>query len=124
MTLPTTDAVSTNARELEPAFVAVNFIHCEPGYRERFETLFATRAHAIDRLPGFLSMQVLKPAREDGDYLIVSHWTAREAFDAWRQSPEFLEGHKRGFEDVRAAKEAGRTPPMTSRFETYDVIAR
>ncbi len=124
MTLSSTDTAPNDTRGLEPAFVAVNFIRCEPAYRERFETLFATRAHAIDRLPGFLSMQVLRPEREGGDYLVVSQWTAREAFDAWRQSPEFIEGHRRGFEDVRAAKEAGQTPPMTSRFETYDVIAR
>ena len=39
-------------------FVAINYIACEQHYRERFEELFATRAHAIDRMPGFVDMQV------------------------------------------------------------------
>jgi heme-degrading monooxygenase HmoA len=45
-------------------FVAINRIYCHDDYRERFEQLFATRAHAIDRMPGFLGMQVLRPHRD------------------------------------------------------------
>lgn len=108
---------------MEKKFVAINYIHCEPHYRERFEQLFATRAHAIDRMPGFLDMHVLKP-KDEGEYLIVSHWTSEEAFKTWTASPEFLEGHKRGFEDIRKAREEGVKPPMSSSFKTYEVIAR
>lgn len=104
-------------------FVAINYIRCEEDYRHRFEELFATRAHAIDRLPGFVAMEVLKP-QADGEYLIVSHWESEEAFKRWTQSPEFLEGHKRGFEDIRAARERGEKPPMTSSFRTYQVLSR
>jgi heme-degrading monooxygenase HmoA len=103
-------------------FVAVNFISCEPGYRERFETLFRSRAHAIDRAPGFHRMVVLQPQREGGDYLVVSYWNDRAAFEHWRTSPEFAEGHRRGFEDVRRARDAGERPPMTSRMELYSVL--
>lgn len=105
------------------SFVAVNFITCEAEYREKFEDLFKTRAHAIDTLPGFLGMNVLKPVGE-GDYLIVSHWTSEEEFRLWTKSPEFLEGHKRGFEDVRKAKEEGRKPPMESTFKTFSVLCQ
>lgn len=107
---------------MEKKFVAINYIHCEPHYRERFEQLFATRAHAIDRMPGFIDMQVLKPNGE-GEYLIVSHWKSEEAFKTWTSSPEFLEGHKRGFEDVKKAREQGMKPPLQSTFKTYEVIA-
>lgn len=103
-------------------FVAINFITCEDEYRERFETLFKSRVHAIDRAPGFRRMQVLRPGREGGDYLVVSHWESQAAFDHWRTSPEFAEGHRRGFEDVRRAREEGRKAPMTSRMETYSVL--
>lgn len=104
-------------------FVAINYIKCEDHYRERFEQLFATRAHAIDRMPGFINMEVLKPS-DQGEYLIVSHWESEEQFKKWTSSPEFLEGHKRGFEDIRKAREEGKTPPMTSSFKTYQVITR
>ena len=107
---------------MEKKFVAINYINCEPHYRERFEQLFGTRAHAIDRMPGFMDMQVLKP-NDEGEYLIVSHWSSEEAFKTWTSSPEFLEGHKRGFEDIRKAKERGEKSPMSSSFKTYEVIA-
>lgn len=103
-------------------FVAINYITCEASYHARFEELFATRAKAIDRMPGFVEMQVLKP-NQQGDYLIVSHWASEEAFQQWTKSPEFLEGHKRGFEDLRLAKERGEKPPMHSSFKTYQIIA-
>jgi len=108
----------------DTGFVAINFISCDDSYRARFEELFATRAGAIDRMPGFVNMEVLKPKKNGEPYLIVSHWKSEDDFKSWTGSPEFLEGHKRGFEDLRLAKERGEEPPMTSSFVTYEVIAR
>ena len=115
---------SADAAPAEAEFVAINTIHCRPEYRERFEELFKTRARAIDRLPGFRHMHVLSPSREGDAYLVVSYWKSEEDFQAWTKSPEFLEGHKRGFEDLRLAKERGEEPPMTSQFATYSVLCR
>jgi heme-degrading monooxygenase HmoA len=120
-----TGTTSEPAGAAKPAeFVAVNFISCQSDYRERFEMLFKSRAHAIERAPGFHHMLVLKPQTEGGDYLVVSYWDDQAAFDHWRKSPEFAEGHRRGFEDVKKAREAGQTPPMTSRMELYSVLCR
>lgn len=103
-------------------FVAINYITCKDEYKQRFEELFSTRAKAIDRMPGFLEMEVLKPSANDNVYLIVSHWDNADAFKNWTKSPEFLEGHKRGFEDIRKYKEEGKEPPMSSDFKTYEVL--
>jgi heme-degrading monooxygenase HmoA len=105
-------------------FVTVNYISCKEEYKERFEILFATRAKAIDRMEGFHKMEVLKPTDESDNYLIISHWESEENFHKWKNSPEFMEGHKRGFEDVAKAKKEGRESPMTSQFKTYKVIAK
>jgi heme-degrading monooxygenase HmoA len=121
--LERTSATLHAGADLKTAYVAVNFIHCTPEYRERFEQLFAARAHAIDRMPGFIRMHVLRPQAEGEAYLVVSHWEDEACFKTWTQSPEFIEGHRRGFEDLRRAKERGDSPPMTSRFVTYEVIA-
>ncbi|MBN8568269.1 MAG: antibiotic biosynthesis monooxygenase [Ignavibacteria bacterium] len=104
-------------------FVAINYITCKDEYKERFEQLFSTRAKAIDRMPGFLEMEVLKPMGDGSVYLIVSHWDSADAFKNWTKSPEFIEGHKRGFEDIRKYKEEGKEPPMSSDFKTYEVIS-
>ena len=105
-------------------FVAINYIDCEPHYIERFEQLFATRAHAIDRLPGFRQMQVLKPKDGEGSYLVISYWDSEAEFQAWTRSPEFHEGHKRAFSDLAKAKEEGNASPMRSSFKVYNVISR
>jgi heme-degrading monooxygenase HmoA len=110
--------------ETDKKFVAINYISCKDHYKPRFEELFGSRAHAIDRMPGFQNMEVLKPDDGKSEYLIVSHWDSQESFKKWTSSPEFLEGHKRGFEDIKIAKEKGEELPMTSDFKTYEVIAK
>ena len=104
-------------------FVAINYIHCSPEYVGRFEELFGSRAHAIDAMPGFRHMHVLKPQAEGQPYLVVSYWESEAQFKAWTGSPAFLEGHKRAFADMAQAKAEGRTPPMKSEFQTYQVIS-
>lgn len=105
-----------------PGYVAINTIHCEPEYTDRFTNLFSTRAHAIDKIPGFLGMYVLSPEENGGAYLVVSHWVNRDAFQSWTGSEAFLEGHRRAFEDMRLAKERGEEPPMKSDFKTYSLL--
>lgn len=105
-------------------FVAINYITCQKNYQQRFEELFKSRAHAIDRMPGFVNMQVLKPNKDEDDYLIVSFWESEDAFKKWTNSPEFIEGHRRGFEDIKQAIQGGETPPMKSSFKTYEVLTR
>jgi heme-degrading monooxygenase HmoA len=106
-------------------FVAINYITCNTEYIERFEYLFSTRAQAIDRIAGFRNMEVLRQNNSDENiYLIMSHWENEECFKAWTKSTEFIEGHKRGFEDIRKAKSEGKKAPMTSDFKTYTIIAK
>lgn len=108
---------------MDKNFVAINYITCTPEYRERFEYLFGSRAKAIDMMPGFVNMHVLKPEKDGEDYLIVSYWENEDAFKDWTKSPAFIEGHKRGFEDIGKAKAEGKPAPMSSDFKTYKIIA-
>lgn len=108
---------------MEKKFVAVNYINCTPGYKERFEELFGTRAKAIDAMPGFIEMHVLRPGKNGDNYLIVSYWEHEGAFKEWTRSEAFIEGHKRGFADLAQAKAEGRPAPMSSDFKTYEIIA-
>lgn len=107
---------------IEDNFVAINYINCRDDYKERFEELFKSRKKAIDLMPGFVRMQVLKPNQDDNTYLVVSHWEDEDSFKAWTKSEAFLEGHRRGFADVQAAKDRGEEAPMKSDFKTYEVL--
>lgn len=109
---------------MQRKFVAINYITCSPEYRERFEELFGSRAHAIDKMEGFIDMHVLRPDKDGDQYLIVSYWETADAFKGWTKSAAFIEGHKRGFADLAQAKAEGRTQPMSSDFKTYQIIAK
>ncbi|PUZ23881.1 Heme-degrading monooxygenase HmoA [Chitinophaga costaii] len=104
-------------------FVAINYIHCIPSFRTRFEELFATRAHAIDSMPGFINMHVLRPEDTESPYLIVSYWETETSFKDWMKSDAFVQGHKRGFAEIAAAKAEGSPAPMKSDFKTYAIIS-
>ncbi len=103
-------------------FVAINYIECKDHYRERFEELFKTRAGAIDTMPGFVRMKVLKPHENGTAYLIMSEWENEQSFKGWMKSDAFAEGHRRGFADIKAAKERGEESPVKSQFRTYEVL--
>ncbi|WP_346319774.1 antibiotic biosynthesis monooxygenase [Chitinophaga sp. YIM B06452] len=104
-------------------FVAINYIQCNADFRERFEQLFATRAHAIDTMPGFINMHVLRPEKDGEAYLIVSYWETEQAFKDWTKSEAFATGHRRGFEELAKAKAEGRPAPMSSDFKIYQIIS-
>lgn len=104
-------------------FVAINTIQCQEHYKDRFECLFCSRVRAIDDMEGFLGMQVLRPGVDGEPYLVVSYWQSEALFEAWVGSEAFHEGHRRAFADLKAAKEAGETPPMKSTFRTYSVLS-
>jgi len=116
------EKLTSNAPNSGKKFVAINYITCKEEYKARFEELFSSRARAIDRMPGFLDMEVLKPSGNGDVYLIVSHWDNADAFKNWTKSPEFIEGHKRGFEDMKKYKDEGKEAPMSSDFKTYEVL--
>lgn len=103
-------------------FAAINYITCRPEFREEFEYLFGTRKGAIDTMPGFVDMEVLRPEKEGDDYLILSHWENKEAFQNWTKSEAFMEGHKRGFAILDKAKAEGKPAPMKSDFKIYEII--
>ena len=123
-TCPIKQLASQNQTDLslKAGFVAINTIHCKEHYRERFECLFCSRARMIDEMPGFIGMNVLKCKAEGEPYLVVSYWESESYFDAWVGSPQFYEGHKRAFADLKAYKERGEEPPMHSDFKTYAVL--
>jgi heme-degrading monooxygenase HmoA len=111
-----------NIKTMNKQFVAVNYITCQQDYQERFEQLFSSRAHAIDTLPGFRDMHVLKPQQADDNYLVVSYWDSEAHFTAWTKSAAFLEGHKRAFANLAQYKAEGKEVPMKSSFKTYQIL--
>ncbi|HSX66558.1 antibiotic biosynthesis monooxygenase [Nocardioides sp.] len=64
--------------------VKINAIHVPAQAGAELEKRFAARAGAVEKSPGFLGFQLLRPVAGDDRYFVVTHWESEEAFAAWR----------------------------------------
>ena len=88
-------------------FVVTNRIPVAGGHEGAFEDRFRNRAHLIDKAPGFIKNQVLRPIRrrfnhktgaweestETGYHLVQTYWESEQAFWDWTQSESFRLAH-------------------------------
>lgn len=74
--------------------VVMNRIPVAEGREADFEKTFMERDRAVDVMPGFVDMQVLRPA-EGRTYVVLTRWKSREAFDQWTQSEAFRAAHRK-----------------------------
>ena len=70
-----------------------NRIYVKPEYRDDFEAAFRERAGLVDKMPGFISNQVLRPVNEDEPYVVFTVWQSRQDFLNWVRSDAFIKGH-------------------------------
>ncbi len=74
-------------------YIVANRIHLAKEWREAFETRFRKRASQIEKQPGFVRMEVLKPDQPDAPYQVLTTWEDKAAFDAWIGSEDFRVAH-------------------------------
>jgi heme-degrading monooxygenase HmoA len=99
-------------------FVMMNKMTVPQDKREMFEQMFSSRAKAVDRRPGFVKAEILRP-KEGNEYIVMTHWESESAFEGWVGSAEYREGHKR----VGEFKGADGRGELTSKVEKYEVFA-
>ncbi|UDY23174.1 antibiotic biosynthesis monooxygenase family protein [Nocardioides sp. Kera G14] len=66
------------------AVVKINAIKVPEGAGAELEKRFAARAGTVEKSPGFLGFQLLRPTAGDERYFVVTQWESEEAFAAWR----------------------------------------
>ena len=74
-------------------YQVTNRIHVAAGWEEAFEERFRARARRIERNPGFIRMNVLRPQVEGLPYLVQTVWQDEAAFNTWLASNDFREAH-------------------------------
>jgi len=76
-------------------FVVCNRVQINPDHAEPFEKLFLSRSHMVDKSPGFVSFQLLRPDKADESYIVMVVWETKDAYKAWLKSDAFKQGHSR-----------------------------
>lgn len=75
-------------------YIVTNRVPVTEEYVAMFEQRFRERAGQIEKQPGFVNMQVLRPDTPDTPYLVQTTWMDKEAFEAWVGSDDFKLAHR------------------------------
>lgn len=75
-------------------YVVTNRVPVALDWREKFEERFRNRAGQVDKQPGFVRMDIMRP-QDDGDpYLVLTVWENAKAFQDWVGSEDFKIAHQ------------------------------
>lgn len=74
-------------------FVVMNRVAVSPDWGQAFEERFQRRAGQIEKNPGFIRMEILRPEEEASPYVVVTVWESRGAFERWVGSADFKAAH-------------------------------
>ncbi|MGI8458206.1 MAG: antibiotic biosynthesis monooxygenase family protein [Propionibacteriaceae bacterium] len=79
---------------------------------------FAARAGAVDGADGFESFELLQPADDRRQWLVITRWRDEDAFQAWLGSESFTHGHRSAAE--RQGEAAPR--PVATHSEVWSYV--
>jgi heme-degrading monooxygenase HmoA len=86
------------------AVVKINAIEVAPERGAELEERFARRASEVEKMPGFLGFELLRPVGGETRYFVYTRWESEEAYQAWRNGAAFTRGH------AQAARDRGESP--------------
>jgi len=87
-------------------YVVTNRIPIHKDYREEFEQRFRNRAGQIDKQPGFVRMEILRPLSDESCYCVSVMWEDEAAFKNWVNSEDFAMAHRNPLPKAAYAGEA------------------
>jgi heme oxygenase (mycobilin-producing) len=86
------------------AVVKINAIEVAPERGGELEERFARRASEVEKMPGFLGFELLRPVAGETRYFVYTRWESEDDYQSWRNSQAFTRGH------VQAARDRGEAP--------------
>lgn len=95
-------------------FVFISHLTVPPPDRETLERHFRERSRLVDRFPGFLYLQLLKPKTGSSSHTFLTAWTDADAFRAYMKSEAHAISHSREPAEIMSRSSA--------RHEAYEVL--
>lgn len=74
-------------------YIVSNRVPVAPDWRDEFEKRFRERAGQIDKQPGFVRMEIHRPADEESPYVVQTVWRDEASFRNWVGSDDFKAAH-------------------------------
>ena len=95
--------------------IVINAITVPEGAGDELARRFAARAGAVDDQEGFEGFELLRPVDGRDQWLVMTRWRDKAAFEAWFNSQAFQHGH------AQANAEGARPVSVASEVWTYEV---
>jgi len=73
--------------------IVMNRFKVTVGREADFEEAFKGRAGLIESMPGFMGLDVLRPAAPGGVFVSMTRWKDMDSFEAWTRSEAFQKAH-------------------------------
>ncbi len=74
--------------------VVTSRIRVVEGDPEALAAQYRARLHRAEETRGCLGVEVLRNLDRPEEFVVVSRWNGREAYDAYRRGPAFREAHR------------------------------
>ena len=88
--------------------VKINALSIPPQAGEEVVKRFAGRLEELSNVPGFEGFELLRPTGDtETRWFVYSRWADEDAYQAWRNSESFAQGHANG--DAPAPVSTGAT---------------
>ncbi|MET0694917.1 MAG: antibiotic biosynthesis monooxygenase [Propionibacteriaceae bacterium] len=98
--------------------IKINVITAPKASGDELAHRFAARAGAVDDAEGFEGFELLKPADDREQWLVITRWRDEESFQAWLASESFAHGHRSA-----AERQGGATPkPVATHSEVWSYV--
>ena len=101
--------------------IKINAITVPKSAGDELAHRFAKRAGSVDGQDGFEGFELLKPADDREQWLVVTRWRDEEAFQTWLNSPAFAHGHRGGSGDQAEAPKPVSTHSELWSYEVADL---
>jgi len=95
-------------------YIVMNRVMVNSDWHDEFVERFTRRKGQIDKVPGFVSMQVLKPEELGIPFVVFTSWIDKAAFQQWMKSDDFKLAHQNPMPKKAFAEGGG--------FETFEVV--
>lgn len=74
-------------------FVALSCFAVANGMEAAVREAFLERPHHVDKVAGFLRMDVIQPVEDNCEFWLMTHWTDEASFKRWHRSHEYGDSH-------------------------------
>lgn len=66
-------------------YVALSRFEVRPGFEQQVTTAFQNRPHLVESAPGFVRLDVLRPAQQPTEFWLLTYWTDHASFETWHR---------------------------------------